>query len=174
MNNANLQGFDELDSLLRMMPEEIGRRVLNKAVLDGARVVAKEMRIRAPVGDDADEGGSKGRKPGFLRRNIRARMARPSEYGDNRFVTAALAGVSSKAWYAKLIEYGWVFTSSKGKGVRFIGPRPFLRPAWDSTKAAALATVSRSLAIGIEQAAIRLAGRYRTSGFSRRGRTFIG
>lgn len=173
-----IDGAAELDQVLRLLPEEIARKVLDKAVLEGARVVAREMKIRAPMGkvDDAND-----RPPGFLRRNVRARLARPREYGSiavlvghANFVTAAIAGVSAKAFYARFVEWGFTLTSHKGLPVRFIGPRPFLRPAWDSTRAAALKTVIGALAKGIEDAAVRLAGPYRSSGFSRRGRTFIG
>lgn len=177
MNSVWLKGADELDRTLAMLPVEIGRKVLDRALLEGARVVSREMKLRAPVGELED---TPERPPGFLRKNVRARMARPSEYGaiarligHNRFVTAALAGVSAKAFYARFIEWGFILTSRKGKRIRFIGPKPFLRPAWESTKMRALETIGRSLAAGIEQAAIRLAGRYSTSGFSRRGRMFI-
>jgi hypothetical protein len=189
MNSVHLKGADELDRVLAMLPEEIGRKVLDRAVLEGARVVAREMKMRAPVGEKAHESVSKKgrlkavltvRKPGFLKRNVRARMARPREYGaiarligHNRFVTAAIAGVSSRAFYARFVEWGWVLTSRKGRRIRFIGPKPFLRPAWDATRFRALETVGRTLAAGIEQAAARLAGRYRTGGFSSRGRTFL-
>lgn len=189
MNSVHLKGADELDKALAMLPEEIGRRVLNRAVLAGARVVAKEMKIRAPVGDKAHETvNRKGktiavRMPGYLKKNVRARMALPREYGaiarllgHNRFVVAAVAGVSSKAFYARFIEWGWMLTRKTRTGkkrLRFVGPQPFLRPAWDAVKMRALETIGVTLAQGIDEAARRLAGRYATSGFSRRGRSFI-
>lgn len=190
MNSVHIKGADELDRALALLPEEIGRKVLNNAVLAGARVVAREMKIRAPVGDKAHENVSrKGkllavRMPGFLKKNVRARMARPSEYGaiarlvgHNRFVTAAVAGVSPRAFYARFVEWGWVLTrKTKGglKRIKFIAPQPFLRPAWDATKFRALEVIGATLARGIDDAARRLAGRYGASGFSRRGRSFIG
>lgn len=186
---VKIQGADELDRVLRLLPEEIARRVAERAVLAGARVVRDEMKLRAPVGDKAHESvGRKGklrgvftvRMPGYLKKNVRARLARPREYGaiarllgHNRFVVAALAGVSAKAFYARFIEWGWMLTSRKGRRIRFIGPQPFLRPAWEASKHRALETIARTLAAGIEDAARRLAGPYARSGFSRRGRSFI-
>lgn len=177
LNTVNIQGADEIDAVLKLLPEEIARKVLNNALLAGARVTAAEMRSRCPVDAEVRTGAK--HPPGYGKKQIRARLARPSEYGkiaqqmgNNKFAAAAVAGPGKRAFYLRFIEWGWMLTIRK-KRIRFIGPRPFLRPSWDSTRSAALDAIGKKSAEGIEKAAHKLAGQYRTSGLSKRGRTFI-
>jgi HK97 gp10 family phage protein len=193
---VTIDGARELDRVLQMLPEEIARKVVNNSLRAGARVVAEEMKARCPIGAEAHvyrhkkkrmfTGKVTVRPAGFGKKQIRARLAQPSEYGaigsivgDSNISAAAVAGVGSKAFYLKFLEWGWILTSHGGgrssrKRIKHISPRPFLRPAWETTKMAALEKIGRNLGSGIEKAAERLAGSYANSGFSKRGRTFIG
>jgi HK97 gp10 family phage protein len=179
---VGLEGAAELDKLLQALPEEIARNVARQAMLAGARVVAAEMKARCPV--NAEVATNQKHPPGYGRKQIRARIATNRDTGQigqiigGRFSIAAWAGVGSKGWYLKFPEWGWMLTGH-GKGrharqkIRHIPPKPFLRPAWESSKMKALDAIGRALGAGIEKAAARLAGPYAKSGFSKRGRTLI-
>jgi HK97 gp10 family phage protein len=191
-----IDGAADLDRLLAMLPAEIARKNVDAALYAGARVVAVAMKSTCPAGAEAHvyrhrkkgmfTGAESMRPAGFGKSQIRARKARPGEYGeigaivgDANISAAAVAGVGSKAFYLKFVEWGWVLTSH-GKGraarrrIKHVPPRPFLRPAWEMSKMAALNVIGRTLGAGIEKSAARLAGPYIKSGFSARTRTFIG
>jgi head-tail adaptor len=54
MNSAHVGVADEIEAMLRQLPPEIARKVGDRAVLAGARVIAREMKMRAPVGKKAE------------------------------------------------------------------------------------------------------------------------
>lgn len=211
-----LEGASELDKVLQMLPEEIARKDVNAALYAGAAIVAAAMKSSCPVGAESHiyratsakgwqsvfskkksrmvhrsaRSGKTGveieRQPGYGKKQIRPRLARPSEFkkiaeivGDSNISAAAVAGVGSKAFYLKFIEWGWILTShgksrSGRRRIKHIPPRPFLRPAWEMSKMSALNIIGQTLGRAIEKSAERLSGAYRSSGFSSRGRTFIG
>lgn len=192
MADVFLEGASELDAVLKMLPEEIARKVVNEALLQGAKVTAAEMKARCPVGAEAHVynfrskllgGLVRKRKAGYGRSQIRGRLAQKKEMGkiaeivgDPRVSAAALAGVGSRAFYLKFIEFGWMLTShgKRGRrGVKHIPAKPFLRPAWQTSKDKALYVIGQTLGKGIETAALKLAGPYSQSGFSKRGRMFM-
>ena len=140
---VRLAGARELDAMLKRLPKHLGERVLVNAVRAGAQVVRAEAKARAPV------------KTGRLRANIIARRAK----GRGAAVTVSV-GPSRKAWYGRLVEFGTVTT----------GARPFLRPAFESTKRAALDRIGERLGRNIERAAVKLAGPLAKSGLVRRRR----
>jgi head-tail adaptor len=45
----------ELEAMLRQLPPEIARKVVDRAVLEGTRVIAREMKMLAPVDGKAHE-----------------------------------------------------------------------------------------------------------------------
>lgn len=190
-----LQGAAELDQVLAGLPHEIAKTVAEKAVLAAARVVAADMQSRTPIGavkhfyKHRKKGKFTGdlsiRKPGFARAHIKARLL----YGRNLALAqevfpggafpVAAAGATKEAFYLRFIEYGWNLTrgrrGAKGRKIlKHIPAHPFLRPAWEGSKHAALDAMGKVLAAGVEKAAERLATRsYAQSGFSVRGRSLL-
>lgn len=74
-----------------------------------------------------------------------AKLNRSSKNTDRSFAEAYVGATKDVNSYASLVEFGTVNTS----------PRPFLRPAWDATKDAVLASIGKLLGIEIEKAAAR-------------------
>lgn len=142
-----VNGAAELDRVLKLLPKQIGAKVLQGAVMAGAKPIQEEAQRLAP------------RATGKLAANIiRARPRR--ERGRARRVGAVLIGPSTRAFYGLFLEFG---TST-------IPAQPFLRPAFDAKAGEALARIGAELGKRIERAAVRLAGPLAKSGLVRRRR----
>ncbi len=175
--SARLVGAEAMVRVLRSMPKEVSDKVVASAVRAGAAVVRKEAIARAPKRTDGKpkrlktkktgvtlralygaivEGGSEVRYPGNLKKSIRALRTRKTEHD-----VTYLVGPTGRGFYGLFLEFG---TSRQAK-------RPWLRPAFEATADRALATIGKTLGTKIEQAAKKLAGRFRDSGLGRkRGR----
>jgi len=153
MAKTYIHGAKEIEAVLKELPEQVGRNVLNGALMSGANVVVKEARARAPRGK-GDTKDAKGRNVGHLFQNIRRkRWKRGSHSAEVKI------GIGAAFW-GMFLEFG----TSK------MAARPWLRPAWDASKEKALAAIGKSLGRGLERAATKLAGKYSKSGLgSRRG-----
>lgn len=148
MVTVEVHGLAELDRALAQLPQEVAGRALQAAVNSAARVIGDEAERLAPVGKEAHRVG-KGKKarlvqPGNLKRGIRVRKLRGTD-----FEAAAVITVSRAAFYAKFVEFG--------VPEHAIPARPFLRPAFDTRGAEAIAVLKERLAKRIASAARRLA-----------------
>lgn len=141
----HVDGLRELEKKLLALPDKVNRRVLRKAVSDGAAVVRDEMRIRAPLYTGSVSQGHP--PPGTLKKAVFMSHARTSHQGYEAFVVGVRhgkkAGKTGDAFYFRFVEFGTVK----------MAPRPFMRPAFDVKKEAALQAITASLADGISQAA---------------------
>lgn len=118
------------------------------------------------------------RPAGFARTQISARLATAREKGQlagiktntrqfsrsslaselEASAPVALAGASKEAFYLKFLEFGWMMTGhgrskKKRAGIKHVPPHPFLRPAWESTKARAFMAIAQAAERGIQEAA---------------------
>ena len=138
---ARLQGFKELDKVLKALPGRLAERELTSAVRAGARVIVKEARARAPRGAVPSE---MSKKFGPLHKKIRARRVRKTRH------SVEFAIDTGSAWYGALLEFG----------TKDIAPRPWMTPAFDTSAQPALAKIGTALAKGIEKTATELAGKF--------------
>ena len=150
--HIELEGFSELEAVLKKMPSRVARKPQMKAFRKGGRILVKEMRSRAPIStkvpfESIHRNYSKGKasvksvthKKGELRRAIKTKMKT-----NNGMVTMWVgpisgAGEKNDAWYAHFVEFGTAgFTPKrgpyKGKFVSGQSPQPFVRPAFDQKK----------------------------------------
>lgn len=160
IRRSKIHGAKELDAVLRKLPRQISEKVLTGALTSGARPFIKAARAAAPVriggAKRISKRSRKGRLPGFLRASIAARRAR----GATGASVTVNVGTLRRAFYGMFSEFG---TSHQS-------PRPWFRPAWESTRAAVLDAIGKSLGRRIEKAAVRLAGPLAKSGLVRRRR----
>jgi len=121
-------GMDELLAALRELPARLEKNVIKGGLRAAAKILVVEAQRRCPVSDKkyAQQLSKKGRasyianvKPGFLRKNIRAKDV-PGKAGTVKIIV----GWRAKAYYGVFVEYG----TSK------ITAQPFLRPAFDTKK----------------------------------------
>lgn len=137
----NVQGLKELQASLKQLPDNIARNVLRGAVGAGAAVIRKEAQAKAPVytGDV-----SKGHPPpGTLKRSVVQKQIRElsSLFKQVFYVTVRMGkkyakqgkggNLSQNAYYASWVEWG----TSK------MAARPFMRPAFEGKKEAAVQAI---------------------------------
>lgn len=145
--SVEIRGLRELSDALKALPKKMERRVLNAALMSGAREIAKEAQIRAPV------------DKGTVRRNIRARPGRP-DAGHNATVIVSVRRLTGRA-IAKLKAKGktaddpfyWRFLEF---GTSKAPARPFMRPAFEAKKVSAAHTIKDALKRRIEAEAAKL------------------
>lgn len=143
-----LQGAKELEEALRELPKRLAKGAIRRALLKALEPIAEDARARVH------------RLRGFILRAIgvstvlsrRQRKQRSTMKGDiEAYVGAA------PARHAHLLEFGTGPRQTKdGKSTGQARAFPFLRPAWESGKAAALALFAKLLWAEIERAATRL------------------
>lgn len=156
-------GLAELKNRLAMLNEDVQRNVARAAVGAGAREIAKETRLRAPRAEAA-HWRAKGKKvsPGTLARAIAAgRLRSESQPGREVWHVFVRHGKKEQArgrdaYYAHWVEFGHYYVPRRGgKGgiggslrqrrklrslpsALFVPGKPFMSPAFESKKEAAV------------------------------------
>lgn len=157
-----LQGFKELAEELRTFAPRIAKNALQAAARAGAAQVRDEARRVAPVYTGSPEHGHP--PPGTLKKAIYSGIWRSRSRPESAvaFVSVRQGGKSKHdAYYARWVEFGhW----TRGKGVKagvhqralkggwiartgahWVPAKPFLRPAFESKKLAAIEAIRTKL-----------------------------
>lgn len=162
---VHIRNVPEVMASMRAIGEEVGRKVLRRVALAGARIVRQAVRADAPIGDRARVRGRYRVQPGTLRRAVLAKYARelsgPSQQG---YVVTLRRGKREQArgrdaYYWPWVERGHKIVPRRGKnsamGIRTrrrmasgrVPPHPFFAPAYDASAAQALATMAATMQI---------------------------
>ena len=155
---VTIQGLDVFAQALKILPANVARRVLRGAVAAGGKVIRDEAKAKAPVFTGKVSQGHP--PPGTLRRAIALgrsnRLSKPGKEVYHVFVrNSAIAGSKGKkiiaggkfdAYYWRYIEFG----TSK------MAARPFLRPAFEAKKYAAIEALTQYIAERFPQEAEKL------------------
>ncbi len=141
--SVQVTGLKELNDALAHLPQNIGRNVLRGATSAGAAVIRKEARMRAPVytGDVA-----KGHPPpGTLKRAIYQKQIRELSgvLRQTFYVSVRRGGLRKDAKGRSLDAYYWHMVEF---GTAKMAARPFVRPAFEATKLAAVEAIRRYMA----------------------------
>lgn len=135
---VEVQGLKELEQKLLQMAPKLARNGLRASVAAGARVVVAEARKNVPV------------DTGTLRRAIYQKQIREqSSMTQQTFFVGVRAGKREQkknrdGYYFPFIEFGTTKMAA----------RPFMRPAFESTKGQALEAMKEKLAQRVEQLAV--------------------
>lgn len=144
-DSQNLTGFKELAEKLKKLGPKVAKNGLRRAVSKGAAVVRNSARKRAPV------------DTGEMRRDIQIKRKRDVQ-GSGNFAAiyevfvrsgkkSRLAGkkrdIQRDSFYWKFVEFG----------AEKMPARPFLRPAFEGDKEAAIEVIGESLNETIQAAA---------------------
>lgn len=128
---------DALTKAIRAMDVLQSESLLRQAAVAGIREIFYEVKLRAPVLDNLFGGGQSTWQrygvtyyPGFLRDHIV--IAFDKEVSVEGKLASYICTWSKDAFYGRFLEYG----TSK------MSPRPFLRPAYEAMKQAAVAAVN--------------------------------
>jgi len=139
-DEINVLGLREIKATLERLPARLGEKVVRAALRAAAQVIRKDAQSRAPVLQKP----AYGRKPGTVRSAITVRRSKQDKFG----VYVSVKPLSAKKikdfkggktnkntaynpddpWYWVFLEFG---TSKRDK-------MPFLRPAYEAQKFAAL------------------------------------
>jgi HK97 gp10 family phage protein len=150
MIEIKVQGLAELRNALARLPQNVGRNALRGAVNAGAKAIADEVRDRSPV-DTGTLRRAVYRKQirelsGPVRQTFFVGVRHGKRYQN---VKAGKKTVNMDAWYWRFIEFG----------TRRMPARPFLRPAFDAQKMAAIEAIRAYLARRIPLEAAKLRGK---------------
>mgnify|MGYP000843958071 FL=1 len=157
-DSVHIAGLDTFAQALKLLPNNISRRVLRGAVAAAGKVIRDEAKARAPVHSGPVAKGHP--PPGTLKRAIALgrsnRLSKPGKEVFHVFVrNSAVAGSKGKkviaggkfdAYYWRYIEFG----TSK------MAARPFLRPAFEAKKEAAIEALTQYIAERFPQEAEKL------------------
>lgn len=132
MSNIKISvtGVKEIDAVLRGMPLELSDRVLSQAHSDAAFPLVSAAHFLAPVGKTGNLADSIGVVKTGLKRggNIGEVSVGPRRSGQY------------KGFHGHLIEFG----KTNRDGTRTT-PKPFMRPAWEQTKAQVEAAIGNAV-----------------------------
>lgn len=158
----HIDGLAKLNDALKQLPDNVAKNILRRSVYAGAKVIRDNARDRAPVFTGSVSEGHP--PPGTLKRSIVMKQiaALSGKYRQTFFVAVRKGKkyqkqgkkgtLSQDAYYAGWVEYGHV-----AKGGKSVPAHPFMRPAWDSGKDAALNAIRDSLKAGIAEESAKVA-----------------
>lgn len=144
MAGSRVEGLEDLAKALREMPKDVRQNGLRAGLRAGAREIQKEAQGRAPV------------DTGRMRDNVYIKRIRElvTELSEGWFVGVRMGpkrrkdkatgkvtkDYSNDAWYWRFVEFG----------TRHIPARPFMRPAFEAKKEAAVEAIAAKLKQRIE------------------------
>ena len=136
---GELFGAKELEDALRQLPRATAKSVLRRALIKSAEPTEALARELAPRGNT-----------GNLKISIDAKAqlkASQKSGGKIDGVEIFVGATTPKGAHAHLLEFGTVK----------MAPHPFMRPAWDATKNAVLATIKKEIWTSLAKSARTLA-----------------
>jgi HK97 gp10 family phage protein len=160
--SVHIAGMRELLAGLQQLPAELGKSAIYAALGGAGRIVRDDAKARAPVLKST----ARGRKPGTVRDAIRVSRSKQNKgqrglwevivrvkplkgkaVGKFKQATGLAAALNpDDPFYWWFLEFG----TSK------MPARPFLRPAFESTKAAQLEAMRKRMQAGIERGARKI------------------
>lgn len=153
MTGLKLQGFKEMDLVLRELGFVTAKRV-------GQRAMTKALK---PTADAANGMLPKGMPPVVINKKLNKSQAREFRAEDSENLQTTFVGSPSPR--AHLEEFGTGLRQHRsGKSTGIMRARPFMRPAWDQTKDQVLKELGAQLRTEIEKAVARKARRAAKAG----------
>jgi HK97 gp10 family phage protein len=159
---VHVAGLRELLQGLAELPAELGKGAIYAALGGAARVVRDEARARAPVLQTP----TRNRKPGTVRDAIRASRSKVNKGQNGLWEVIVRVKPLKGRQVAKFKKetgkagnqnpndpfYWWFLEFGTSK----LAARPFLRPAFDTTKDAQLAAMRKRMKAGLAAAARKI------------------
>lgn len=127
---VEVEGLAALNAALEDLPAKVAKQYLRKAAKQASDLFVQSAKLKAPVLKKF----TKYRTPGALRDSITSQISIRKKAG-----LQVKIGPAKKIFYARYVEFG----TNKMKA------QPFMRPAWDSEKTAALDAFAASIRASI-------------------------
>lgn len=130
--SIQLTGFKELAAALRELPQRVAKNALRAAVNAGASEIKKQVRKNAPM------------DTGLLKKNIFQKQIREASgpYQQTFAVGVRQGRAKNKDGSKKELPFYWRFMEF---GTSKLPARPFLRPAFETKKEAAVKAIADKL-----------------------------
>lgn len=175
---TNIKGLDEFRRIMLQFPKEMDRKLINGALLAGAKPVRDEARELAPI----LQVPSNHAVAGVLRRNIRMAVAKPrpgmtatviigvrklsrgvirkvKAMARRRGKTISGAQIVGNAFYWRFMEFGYTDRGGTWHGPH--GGTGFLRPAFEKHKMGAIKIIAVETGKRVDRVAKKLGIRYK-------------
>lgn len=178
---VKLEGFKELAEALRQLPERAGKNLLRAGVAAGAAEIRQEAKKNAlAIKRTGTLARSIYQKQIAELSNATKQTFFVGARRGKKYQKVGKKGLSADAYYAPFVEFGHFTRPSKGgrlprltnRGqarneqladlvqtgqVKWVPPQPFLRPAFDAKKDAAIQKMGERIAFGLLSEAEKLA-----------------
>lgn len=93
--SLQLQGFDEFQRRLRLLPKKVAGKAVRQALREGAKIIQAEAKARVPV------------RTGTLKKSIKVRAAKGRKRGEAAIaVTTGQGDFVGDTFYGAFLEYG--------------------------------------------------------------------
>ena len=145
MFKVRVSGLREVDAMLARLGPTLGPATMTLALQVAAEPLVTAAKSLAPYDEERTRGKHLRDSIGAhtkLKRSQRAMMSRPG-------FAFVFVGPDTSAPHAHLLEYGHVMTvnrgRNKGQEIRHVPAYPFMRPAWDLTRAEVLERLRRQV-----------------------------
>lgn len=158
--NMKLLGEEEFRQLMKDLPERIYRKHMKAALERGGELLRQAVVNRAPV------------RTGLLRQSIKSKLAKR---GLGVLVGTEAGDFQGETFYGAFLEYGYmkqetyrtddgkIHSMKRGRGKPTAMPaQPFMRPAFEQSKATVARVVGEELRNRIEADAVKFASRQRS------------
>lgn len=150
--SIGLRGADEVEAVLKQLPDRVAKNVVIASLRGGARVIAKQARANVRANPSIDSA--------LLEKNITSQVRKKSKRG-SAVVAVGVRNVkrqvvrkgrkkamlANPSKYAHLVELGTKTNPAE----------PFLRPAVDEKGAEAISTIGKFMLRGIDREVNKLA-----------------
>lgn len=139
---VQVQGLAEVDAKLHKLANKLADRSLRKAVEAGLVVMADAVRDRTPE------------KTGLLKSSVGGRVATSQKQG----ALVGVVGFGNEGYVARLVEFGHRVRAKAKNGkskksgavVGHVPAHPFMRPAFDESKDAAVEAFTETIKSEVE------------------------
>ena len=138
---SRVEGFREIEKVLKAMPAKVAKKELGKAVRAGSNILLKEARARAPRGGVPSEMSE---QFGPLHKKIRVRRAKRARHSVEDVIN------EGTAFYGFFLEFG----------TKHIKAQPWLTPAFDVSATAAVVRIGERLGKAVEKITAEQARRF--------------
>lgn len=134
-----ISGVTEIQRAFDTLGRKLGRKVIVQEVRKGVKVLAEDVRARAPK----YAGPRKDVKKGALKEDVRVRARAKIKRGAIAMDVVVGKGTKKKkgAYYGPMLEYG----------TKKMRARPFIRPAFDANKERIFRMVQAGIRAGIDR-----------------------
>jgi hypothetical protein len=147
-----IEGLSEIDQKLSQLKGKTARALIHDAVMDGGKVLQNEVRLQAPTRPSLPHGSAI--PPGSLKGDIElhfgiseeglpAAIVKPGKYTAHVARWLEYGHRLVRGGYSKLMAGGR--TRGRGVQVAVVKPYPFIRPAFETARQAAVAATIESL-----------------------------